>query len=173
MEETMAEKMANDKALSAKVYQTKTGETYRVVTDLVTFIAVAEDTGGAYSLFETVTQPGGGTPPHLQHFEDESFYVLEGEYTFLVGDQPRVLHAGDHAFVPRETVHAYTNTGDAPGRMLIMTNPGGIHEKFFAEAGEPIADPSNPPAPSGPPNIPLLLAVAPKYGIDILPPPAE
>jgi mannose-6-phosphate isomerase-like protein (cupin superfamily) len=36
-------------------------------------------TGGAYSLFEVATQPGGGPPPHVQHREDESFYVLEGD----------------------------------------------------------------------------------------------
>lgn len=160
-----------EKTLAAIVYQRKTGETYRVVLDIVTFVAKAVDTGGAYSLFETTTPPGAGAPPHLQHLEEESFYVLEGEYTFLVGNEQRVLCAGDQAFIPRETVHAYTNTGSTPARMLIMTTPGGIHEKFFAEAGEPITDAANPPEPKGPPDIPHLLAVAPKYGIDILPPP--
>ena len=155
--------------LAAYVYQRQTGETYRVVMDLVTFVAKAENTGGAYSLFETVTPPGAGAPPHLQHLEEELFFVLEGEYTFLVGEQQRVLHAGDQAFIPRETVHAYTNTGSQKARMLIMTTPGGIHEKFFAEAGEWIADPMNPSEPKGPPNIPHLLAVAPKYGVEILP----
>jgi len=50
---------------TAYVYQHKTGETYRVVMDAVTFIARAENTGGAYSLFETTTPPGAGAPPHL------------------------------------------------------------------------------------------------------------
>lgn len=149
------------------------GPVYRVVADIVTFKAVAEDTGGAYSLFEDRTTPGMGTPPHLQRYEDESFVVLEGTYTFLVGDQRRVLHQGDYAFVPRGTVHAFTNTGDAPARLLIVVTPGGIHEQFFAEAGEPIADPANPPAPSGPPDVQRLIAIAAKYGIEILPPPAE
>lgn len=155
------------------VYQRLTGETYRVVMDVVTFLAKSANTGGAYSLFQTMTPPGAGTPPHLQHLEEETFYVLEGEYTFLVGDQQRVLGPGEMAFVPRETVHAYTNTGSQPARMLIMTTPGGIHERFFAEAGEWIENPADPGEPKGPPDIPHLLAVAPKYGIDILPPPEE
>jgi quercetin dioxygenase-like cupin family protein len=62
------------------------GRTVRVVTDLVTFKALGSDTGGAYSLFETVTAPGQGTPPHRQLLEEESFYVLEGTYAFLVGE---------------------------------------------------------------------------------------
>jgi len=84
-----------------------------------------------------------------------------------------VLYPGDQAFIPREMVHAYTNTGSVPARMLIMTTPGGIHEKFFAEAGEWIANPANPDEPKGPPDIPHLLAVAPKYGIEILPMPGD
>jgi quercetin dioxygenase-like cupin family protein len=49
------------------------------------------ETGGAYSLFEVTTQPGGRVLAHVQHREDESFYVLEGEYEFLV--EGRTLRA--------------------------------------------------------------------------------
>jgi quercetin dioxygenase-like cupin family protein len=141
-----------------------------VVADLVTFKAIAAQTGSAYSLFETITIPGMGTPPHLQHYEDEAFFILEGNYTFLMGEEQIKAQPGTYIFVPRETVHAYTNTGTNPGRMLILVSPGGIHEKFFAEAGETIADAANPSEPSGPPDLPRLVTVAAKYGIDILPP---
>ena len=144
------------------------GRTVRVITDLVTFKALAADTGGAYSLFETVTQPGMGTPPHRQSLEEETFYVLEGRYTFLVGDRTIELGPGGYAFVPRETVHAFTNTGDAPARMLIMVTPGGIHEGFFAELGEPV----DAPLPAGGPDIARIVATAAKYGMEILPPSA-
>jgi quercetin dioxygenase-like cupin family protein len=148
------------------------GPTYRVVADLVTFKAVAEDTGGAYSLFEDRTLPGMGTPPHIQRYEDEAFFVLEGTYTFLIGEQQQEMHAGDYAFVPRGTAHAFTNTGQSLARMLVLVSPGGIHEQFFAEAGELVADPTNMPAPDGPPDVPRLVAIAAKYGIEILLPPA-
>ena len=157
-------------SLLPRVVAGSQGTAYRVVADIVTFKAVAEETGGAYSLFETSTPPGMGSPPHLQRYEDESFFVLEGTYTFLVGDEQRELGSGGYAFVPRGTVHAYTNSGATPARLLIMVTPGGIHEQFFQEAGEALADPANPPAPSGPPNVPQLIAIAAKYGIEILPP---
>ncbi len=147
------------------------GRTVRVIADLVTFKALAADTGGAYSLFETTTLPQGGTPPHRQHYEEEAFFVLEGTYTFRIGDETVALGPGGFAFVPRGTIHAFTNTGSGPARMLILVTPGGIHEQFFAEIGEPIADPAAPP-PAGPPDVEKLLAVAAKYGVEILPPPA-
>jgi hypothetical protein len=40
-----------------------------VLGELVTYKVTAEQTGGAYSLFEVVTWPGGGPPPHIQHQE--------------------------------------------------------------------------------------------------------
>lgn len=142
------------------------GKTVRVVTDLVTFKASAADTGGAYSLFETRTAPGQGTPPHRQLLEEETFYVLEGTYAFLVGDETRELGPGGIAFIPRTTVHAYTNVGADTARMIILATPGGIHERFFAEVGEPVD------APAGPIDVEKLVSVAAKYGIEILPPPS-
>jgi len=138
----------------------------RVITDVVTFKITGAETNGAYSLFETQTQPQGGTPPHTQQYEDEAFYILEGTYTFLIGDRQVEAQPGAFAFAPRGTVHAYTNTGDAPARMLIMVTPGGIHEQFFLEAGDPVT------APAGPPDFARLGAAAAKYGITILPPSA-
>lgn len=141
-------------------------EQLRVISDVVSFIITGAETNGAYALFETVTQPGGGTPPHTQAHEDEAFYILEGRYSFLVGDQQVEVGPGGYAFVPRGTVHAYTNSGEAPARMLILVAPGGLHEQFFREAGDP-AD-----APAGAPDFARLGAAAAKYGITILPPQA-
>ena len=148
------------------------GPAYRVNTSRVTFKAVAEDTGGAYSLFEACTEPGHGVPAHFQRYEDEAFWVLEGTYTFLLDDRTVEAGVGDYAFVPRGTVHAWTNSGAVPGRMLIMVSPGGIHERFFAEVGELIMDRTVTSTPSKPLALPHLLAVAQKYGIEILSPPA-
>ena len=80
----------------------------------------SEQTGGAYSLFEVVTQPGSGPPPHVQHREDESFYVLEGEYEFLV--EGRTLRAGTGSllYVPRDNLYAHRNVGEGGvGKMLL------------------------------------------------------
>lgn len=160
-------------AIEVRTMAPGAGQVYRVIGDLVTFKAVGAQTGGAYSLFETLTAPQLGTPPHLQLYEDESFYVLEGTYGFQIGDEQVVIGPGGYAFVPRGTPHAYRNIGEAPGRMLIMETPGGIHEQFFMEAGDLVADPAGAQDSAGPPNLGKIMAAAAKYGIELLLPADE
>ena len=62
------------------------GRLLQVLDEVVTYKITSERTSGAYSLFEVISEPGGGPPPHVQHREDEAFYVLEGEYEFLDDD---------------------------------------------------------------------------------------
>jgi quercetin dioxygenase-like cupin family protein len=58
-----------------------------VLGEFVTYKVPSQQTGGAYALFEVTTQPGSGPPPHVNHREDEAFYVLEGDYEFLSGGE--------------------------------------------------------------------------------------
>ncbi len=55
--------------------------------ELLIYKIPSQQTGGAYALFEATANPGAGPPPHVHHREDEAFYVLEGEYQFLVGGE--------------------------------------------------------------------------------------
>src|SRR5687767_13948748 len=48
-------------------------------------LATAAQTGGALGLIEEVLPPGFESPYHVRVVEDESFYVLEGEMTFVHG----------------------------------------------------------------------------------------
>ena len=50
-------------------------------------IATAEQTGGAFGLIEQVIPAGSKSPWHVHHAEDEAFYVVDGQMTFLCGDQ--------------------------------------------------------------------------------------
>ncbi|HZU02398.1 MAG TPA: hypothetical protein VFA10_22205 [Ktedonobacteraceae bacterium] len=53
--------------------------------------------------------------------------------------------------------------------MLVITLPAGNHERFFAEAGEPKANASEPMS-TEPPDREKLVTVGKRYGIEILPP---
>src|SRR5262245_26812871 len=53
-----------------------TGPMYCGPGDRVSFLATGAETHGSCLIVEGVAAPGGGPPPHLHHFEDESFYVL-------------------------------------------------------------------------------------------------
>lgn len=149
------------------------GTTYRARGALYTFKALATDTGGAYTLSTAENPPGTGVPPHIQHQEDEAFFVLAGTYTMQVGDRTLACGPGAFVFVPRGTAHAFQNTGSAPARLLILQSPGGLHERYFAEAWEPIADPAHPPVEEPAPDFRKVGAAAQRYGIEILLPPPQ
>ena len=136
--------------------------------ELVTCKVTSEQTGGAYSLFEIMSHPRGGVPPHIQHREDECFYVLEGEFQFLVEDRTMRVGVGSLVYIPRGNLHAYENVGDKPARMLVSQTPGGLHERFFEELGKPAEDPSAPPTTENRPGAAKITATATKYGIEIL-----
>src|SRR4028118_754578 len=121
---------------------------------LLTYKVTAEQTGGAYSLFEGTVPPGGGAPPHIHHREDEGFYVVEGEFEFSrVGETMRA-GPGSLVYVPRGSLHAFSNVGEGRGTLLLSQTPGGLHERFFEEVGEEATDPTTPPAAAGPPDRP-------------------
>jgi len=139
----------------------------RVMGEMVTGKISSDQTSGAYSLFEITTQPGGGPPPHVQHWEDESFYVLEGEYEFLDGGRTIKAGVGSLIYVPRGNLHAHKNVGDKPGRILVSQTPGGSHERFFEELA---GSPPSPPVSRDSPDVEKVAAIAAKYGIEILSP---
>jgi mannose-6-phosphate isomerase-like protein (cupin superfamily) len=140
------------------------GRQLTVITDTVTVKAETADTGGAYALYEVETPPAGGCPPHTQRYDDEAFFVIEGRYDIVIGEERLDLGPGGYAFIPRGTVHAFVNPGPAPARMLALVTPGGIHGQFLDDVGDPTGR-----APWEP-DMAHLLAAAPKYGIEFISP---
>jgi mannose-6-phosphate isomerase-like protein (cupin superfamily) len=140
---------------------------------LVRFYALGEDTGGAFTLLEEDTSPQGGAFPHVHHEEDQAFYVLEGEHEFVCDGQTFATEAGSFVYVPRGTVHSFTNVGTTPGRVLVLSTPAGGTERFFFEVGEPAMDESSPPPTSRGPesmdDIARLREIAQRHGSDIDP----
>jgi quercetin dioxygenase-like cupin family protein len=150
-----------------------TGEKLWVADELMTFVVSGGDTDGRYAVTDSTVPPGGEAPPHVHHREDEALWVLEGEVEVTVGDATVTAGPGSFVRLPRGVPHAYANTAPAPVRFLTLMVPAGL-EGFFREVGKPATDPS--PDPSSPPpfgedDLEKLLSVAPRYGVEILPPP--
>ncbi len=74
----------------------------------------------------------------MHHREDEAFYVIEGEYEFLLGGEALKAEAGSLLYVPKGTLHTHTSVGAGAGRMLVTQTPGGLYELFFQKAGMPV-----------------------------------
>jgi mannose-6-phosphate isomerase-like protein (cupin superfamily) len=143
------------------------GRSLWVLGELVTCKTSSDQTGGAYSLFEVSTHPGGGPPPHVHHREDESFYVLQGEFEFVVEDSTRRAGMGSLIYVPKGTLHAHKNTGEGVGRMLESQTPGGLCEHFFEEVGKAVDDEAGPLVFVDQPDVRRIVKLAAEYGIEI------
>jgi quercetin dioxygenase-like cupin family protein len=64
-------------------------------------------------------------PFHMHSLEDEGFFVLEGDITFLMPHDDCEIHAGPGEFVwhPNNRAHSF-RTGDKPVKMLQFLLPG-------------------------------------------------
>ena len=119
-----------------------TGPMYWGPGDRVTFLVTGAQSHGGCFILEAMALPGGGPPPHVHHFEDESFYVLEGTVTFQAGGQTIHAKPGDFIHIPRGTMHSLKNDGQVPARALVIISPAGPTgmQQFFEESFYPVTD---------------------------------
>jgi len=137
-----------------------------VLGEIMDFKVTGAETAGTLCVVELTSFPHNGPPPHIHHREDESFYIIDGKFSFLLGR--RTVEAGPGSFfrVPKGTVHTYQNIGAGPGKGLVILTPAGF-ENFWAEMADPVV---NWVGPSGPPSaatIARLMDLAPKYGLEV------
>lgn len=89
------------------------------------------DTENDLAVFEqTGLTPNGGPPLHIHPFQDEWFYVIEGEYLFQVGEDKYEMKQGDTIFLPRNVQHAFLQLSEK-GKMIVSYLPAGKMEGFF------------------------------------------
>ena len=90
------------------------------------------------SLLETTFDPGSGVEPHFHKGHSDSFYVLEGELEFHVGDESFTATPGSYVLAPPNVVHYFRNVRDTPARVLNLHTPGGFarYRRELAELRE-------------------------------------
>jgi quercetin dioxygenase-like cupin family protein len=157
--------------MNSGMLRTGKGRAVWVVGDHYTVKASGEDTGGAFTLIEVLVPSQSGPPPHVHRREDEAFYVLEGEFEVHIDDQRLIAGPGSWVRLAKGSLHNFKNIGPTTGKMLILATPAGLDE-FFLEAGREATDISPESGAARPEDIKKLLAVAPKYEIEIKLPPS-
>jgi len=96
---------------------------------LFTSLARLEETDGLFSLFDVLLTPQA-EPKQLQRSdgESQSFYVLDGEVTFQIGDNTTVGTPGSFVYLPEGTSYTYQNLGTTPARTLLLSAPASVPE---------------------------------------------
>jgi uncharacterized cupin superfamily protein len=83
------------------------------------------ETHDSIMMFEETIPVGVGSSHHLHYDSDEVAWVLDGEFTFRIGEAISQGGPGTCAFFPRNVAHAWKNTGTTMGRVLFMYTPAG------------------------------------------------
>ncbi len=137
--------------------QDRFGESHSLGFSRIRFKVGTRETGGGLFVIEHENLLKGGPPLHLHLYQDEWFYVMEGEVLFQVGSRRTRLGPGESVLGPRRIPHTFSATGVKPGHMLIAYTPAGKMEDFFRATAIP-----NPPA--------LDAAVFKKYEMEYVAP---
>jgi quercetin dioxygenase-like cupin family protein len=105
--------------------------------DYATFLQTSQETGGERTLIEIEVAPEGGPPPHYHKTYDEHFEVLEGTLEVLLGKEKHILHPGQKAVAPKNTLHRFKNPTDEPTTFLVEMRPGqpGFEKALMAGYG--------------------------------------
>ena len=113
---------------------------------------------GGLGVFELTVPPGAMVPPPHSHTDNEEcVYVLEGTLRYAVDGEARDLEPGDWMSTPRGSVHAFSNTGSATARALIILTPD-IGARYFEDVAEVVNA-------GGPPDKAKLMQVMTRYGL--------
>lgn len=145
---------------------TTTTERLTVGHDEITVLATSAQTGGALFAGMIRMAPGGGAPVMHRHAPGEIYYVIEGEFTFVLGlgsDARRVVaRAGEAVPLAGGRPHTIRNESSADAVAFMVHAPGAPMENFSRAAAALAAE--------GDPAIEDVLAVAERCGIEMLGP---
>jgi mannose-6-phosphate isomerase-like protein (cupin superfamily) len=106
------------------------GEGERLEAD--TRVATIKAGRDELSLVEFELEPGfEGPEPHAHRDQVDSFYVLEGNPQFLVGEEKIRLGAGSFVAAPIGVVHTFSNPGPERARLLNIHAPSNDFHEFL------------------------------------------
>ena len=123
----------------------------------------SEQTGNRVVVFEELMPAGCETPLHLHHTSDEVMYILNGDFTFHIGELETSGGAGTCTFFPRGIAHAWKNSGSEAGRALFVFTP--------VEAGQLFEEMLQEQRPPQSMDMAIFEKLFPKYGWEIVGPP--
>jgi mannose-6-phosphate isomerase-like protein (cupin superfamily) len=104
-----------------------------------------------FAMGHVTLEPRGGQVPWHNQEQEEIYFILEGEGEMCLGEERRLLKAGQAVYIPPGVYHQLTNTGEAPLRMLYCYGPAGdvAHWRQELDGTLPRAGIEAPPLPEG------------------------
>jgi len=144
-----------------------TAERLTLGGDEILVLTTSEQSRGAICAVQLLMRPGGGPPVMHRHEPSEVYYVLEGEFTFYVGDPDELVRRvtarpGQVFPLAGGTAHTIRNETDRDAVAFVVYAPGAAMEGFV-RAGAELAS-------TGRPDMSAVVAIAAQNGIELLGP---
>lgn len=151
---------------SPYLYQQGEADVRWMFDTCTSFLASGDQTDGAFALVDERAHRGESVPLHRHPDDWESFYVLEGEVSFFLGDEPGVrARAGTFVFIPAGAAHGFRIESET-ARYLILTTPH--HGEFYRAITLPSE--ADGRQPSTPIEGEQIGKAAREYGIEMIRP---
>jgi mannose-6-phosphate isomerase-like protein (cupin superfamily) len=116
------------------------GRRYNLGTMKAIFKADETETNEQYSVSEWWLEPNSQGPgPHSHEDNDEIYYVLEGTFSFQIGEEWVDAVKGSFLKIPARILHDFANRTTKPAGVLNFFVPGGFERhmpgivKWFEE----------------------------------------
>lgn len=118
------------------------GEGVRLAGQPLVFLVTGESTKHT-SMFHWTVAPGFSTGLHVHAVQEETFYVLEGECNWQIGEERVTAGPGTYVFIPPGVPHNIGNASGSQASMLMTVSPPG-HEHYFEELAKLVGAGSHP-----------------------------
>ncbi len=120
-----------------------------------------QETNGNVYVIQHTDEEKGGPPRHVHHAQDEWFYVLQGTYRMVIGEEGFDLGPGDAVLAPRTVPHVWAHVSEGTGSLIIAFQPAGEMESFL----DALAGMGRTPAPE------RMASLFASHGMTMLGPP--
>lgn len=120
------------------------------------FVSTSEENAGQHSTLKVLIKSGGFKPVMHQHLhQDESFEVISGRLSYVVGDKQGSIGPGEKITMPKGVAHTHFNAEAEDLIMYQTASPALDFEPFVASLSHLI---NNGKVPNGkPPFLQLML----------------
>lgn len=132
------------------------------------FLATGEQTSNQFALIYIEVHKGNEPPAHTHKNEDESYYILEGQIRFWIGDKVYDAKAGDFVHLPKNIPHRFEILSDYVKEVMWIA-PAGL-EKWFWDNSAPAPDMKPLPVMKEPPPAELIghfVQSLSEYGVEM------
>jgi len=145
--------------MKAKFVSASDGPAYQVLGSTMTVKADVEETGGAYEMVVCETRRGADVMPH-RHPWAESYFMLDGELEVQIGGRTHITTTGDFLTIPSRAVQGFRVLSDTARFLHISIGEGATAAFDDIDA--------HLPGPAGPEDLPVMLEIAARHGVELL-----